>query len=134
MGENSCQPTLPWTDPLFFIEKTTYRFDGKGYLPPGRDQLYLLPISGGTPRQLTTGNFPNSGPLSFGGEGRSLYFSSLRREDYSLLPRGSDLFKVNTDSGKVSQVTGLDATLALPELDFGVPLPALRKRAVLLIT
>ena len=54
-----------WAETAKYIEQTTYRFDGAGYLPSGFDQVYLLPATGGTPRQLTQGNYLYEGPLSF---------------------------------------------------------------------
>ena len=41
-----------WAKPLEMIDKVTYRADGGGYLKPGFDHLFVVPASGGAPRQL----------------------------------------------------------------------------------
>lgn len=105
-----------WAEPAVYIEKTRYRFDGRGYLPPGHPQIYLLPVSGGTPRQLTTGNYPNEGPLSFSPDGETLYYATLPREDYALHPRESDLYQVKVTNREVTRLTSMDGPESAPAL------------------
>jgi len=105
-----------WAESAKFIENTDYRADGAGYLPAGQDHIYLLPVSGGTPRQLTTGNFPDHGPLSFSADDQSIYFSSERREDYALRPMEEDIYKVAIDNGEVTAVTQTPGPEVLPKL------------------
>lgn len=96
-----------WAEPAKYIEKTQYRSDGAGYLPDGHQQIYILPVSGGTPRQLTTGNFPNGGGLSFSNDDQWIYFAADRAEDYALRPLGGDIFRVHTQSASVEQITDI---------------------------
>ncbi|QJR80492.1 S9 family peptidase [Alteromonas pelagimontana] len=113
-------PTKPdgaeWAKTAKFIEKTQYRSDGAGYLPEGFQQIYILPVAGGTPRQLTSGRYPNGGSLAFSKDNKAIYFSTDRREDYSLHPLDNDIFQVNIDSGKVTQVTDMAGPEASPLL------------------
>ncbi len=105
-----------WADNAKFIERTSYRADGAGYLPSGFNQLYVLPVTGGTPRQLTTGNFPSSGRLAFDKDNKSIYFSANRSEDYSLNPLTSNLYKVNIASRNIEQVTDMEGPEFSPQL------------------
>ena len=105
-----------WAEPAKFIEKTQYRSDGAGYLPEGYQQIYILPVSGGTPRQLTTGNYPNGGGLSFSKDDQWIYFAADRAEDYALRPLGGDIFRVNTQSAAVEQITDIAGPEYAPSL------------------
>ena len=45
-----------WNEAVKVFDELTFRFDGAGYLPEGTTQAFTLPISGGSPRQLTHGD------------------------------------------------------------------------------
>lgn len=96
-----------WAPAASIIQKTGYRADGKGYLPDGFNQIYILPVSGGTPRQLTTGNYPNDGRLAFTPDDSGIYFSANRSEDYELSPFDSDIYRVDIQSADVTAVTDM---------------------------
>ena len=59
-----CQgmPTRPegatWAEPARVIDQLVYRFNGPGYLKPGYHHVFVLPAEGGTPRQISSGEFP----------------------------------------------------------------------------
>jgi len=42
-----------WAIAPIYIDDMNYRSDGRGYVEPGHNQLFMLPVDGGTPRQLT---------------------------------------------------------------------------------
>ncbi|MEW9797443.1 S9 family peptidase [Alteromonas sp. CYL-A6] len=105
-----------WADTATYIEKTSYRFDGAGYLPDGYNQIYVLGVDGGTPRQLTTGKYPNSGTLAFSMDNRSLYFAAQRDENYSLAPLVSDIYQVDIATATVTQVTDIAGPESRPTL------------------
>ncbi|WP_246261238.1 S9 family peptidase [Alteromonas ponticola] len=105
-----------WSESAKYIERTNYRSDGAGYLPTGYNQLYILPVSGGTPRQLTTGAFPHSGVLAFAADNKSIFFSANRSEDFALQPLSSDLYSVNIKTREVRQVTSMDGPEFSPKL------------------
>lgn len=105
-----------WAPQATFIENTTYRSDGRGYLRTGYDQIYVLPVDGGTPRQLTSGQFPNGGMLSFSMDNEWLYFASSQRDDYELHPLSSDIYKVQVNTGELKQVTDLAGPESRPTL------------------
>jgi Tol biopolymer transport system component len=58
-------PTPPagakWADPATAYVRLVYRFNGVGYLKPGYMQVFVVSAEGGSPRQISNGNFPNGG-------------------------------------------------------------------------
>lgn len=105
-----------WAPTAKFIEKTSYRADGAGFLPNGFQQIYILPVTGGTPRQLTTGAYPNGGTLAFSADDSHIFYSADRREDYALHPLDSAIYSVNVQSAEVTQVTDIPGPESVPTL------------------
>jgi len=105
-----------WAETAKYIDSTQYRGDGRGYLRQGHNQIYVLPIEGGTPRQLTSGKYPSGGTLSFSPDDDWIYFATPHREDYALNPLFSDIYKVSVSTGKVEQVTDMEGPESRPTL------------------
>lgn len=105
-----------WAEQATYIDTTQYRGDGRGYLREGYNQIYVLPVEGGTPRQLTTGKFPSGGSLSFSKDGDWIYFATPNREDYALHPLFSDIYKVKVTTGETEQVTSMEGPEGSPSL------------------
>jgi acylaminoacyl-peptidase len=105
-------PTKPkgaeWAEPVKVIESVFYRSDGSGYLEAGHTHVFVVPADGGTPRQLTEGNFNHGGPLSFTPDGSAIVFSANRQQDWELDPRESEIYSIALDSGELRQLTDRD--------------------------
>jgi len=94
-----------WAKPAKVINKTTYRFDGAGYLPDGFSQIFVVPAEGGTPRQLTSGDFNHRSGLSWSKNGEKIYFSANRHADHEQQPLNSEIYTVNVQSGEIAAMT-----------------------------
>lgn len=105
-----------WSETATYIDATQYRGDGRGYLREGYDQIFVLPIEGGTPRKLTSGNFPSGGTLSFSNDNEWVYFATPHREDYALHPLVSDIYKVNIETLDIEQVTAIEGPEGRPSI------------------
>ena len=97
-----------WAEPVKVIERVFYRFDGAGYLEPGYSHIFVVPAEGGTPRQLTDGDYNHGGPLSFRPDGSAILFSANRRADWEHDPRESDVYSVSLADGELEQLTDRD--------------------------
>ena len=42
-----------WNAPPIEIDDMVYRYDGRGYRKSGNNQIFILPVEGGTPRQVS---------------------------------------------------------------------------------
>ena len=97
-----------WAPPVKVIDSVVYRADGAGYLEPGFDHVFIVSAEGGTPRQLTAGDFYDSGPLSFTPDGKTIVFSANRGADWELDPQESEVFAVDVASQRLTQLTRRD--------------------------
>ena len=97
-----------WAKPVTVIDRVYYRIDGAGYLEPGYTHVFVVPATGGTPRQLTEGDYNHGGPLSFTPDGERLVFSANRQDDWELDPRESDVFILDLESGELTRLTDRD--------------------------
>ncbi len=100
-------PTPPegaeWAKPVSVIDRLTYRADGEGIFAPYFTHVFLVPTLGGTPRQVTTGDF-NYGGFAFA-DNNTLIVSGNREADAEYQPLQTDLFELNLSSGALKRLT-----------------------------
>jgi dipeptidyl aminopeptidase/acylaminoacyl peptidase len=97
-----------WAPPVKVIDSVVYRFDGAGYLEAGYQQVFVVSAEGGTPRQLTEGEFNHDGPLSFTPDDKRIVFSANRGAEWERDPQESDVFTVDLATQKLTQLTTRD--------------------------
>ncbi|MDX1517085.1 MAG: S9 family peptidase [Woeseiaceae bacterium] len=97
-----------WADPVRVISDLPYRVDGAGYLRSGHTHLFVIPASGGTPRQLTAGDFDHTGPMSWSPDGTSILYSANRISDPNTDPQESEIWRINVRTGEQTQLTDRD--------------------------
>ncbi len=102
-------PTPPkgakWTEAPRVVTKVKYRADRQGFLENGLRQLFTVPADGGTPRQVTTGDWAANG-TTWMPDGKRLLFTSLRTPDAEYAWRESEIYAVDVSSGTISALTG----------------------------
>lgn len=94
-----------WAPPAIVIERLNYRSDGRGYIEPGVNQIFVIPADAGSPRQITTGDFNHRGELAWAPNGESIVLSSNRNSDWRLKGQNSDLWSVSVIDGEMTQLT-----------------------------
>ena len=100
-----------WADPAKLIDKLVYRFNGVGYLKPGYVHLFVLPVEGGTPRQVSSGNFQHGGAAFnasdavWSPDGKSLIISVNRNEDFERDARDTDIVEYSVADGSIRKLT-----------------------------
>ncbi len=94
-----------WTTPPKYIDKGNYRYDGGGYAEDGHQQIYVIPATGGSPRQLTEDEFNHGGNLAWSADGKRIYFSANRRDNAFLKPVNSEIYQLTVASKEISAVT-----------------------------
>lgn len=94
-----------WAKPAIYIEELQFRNDGRGFVKPGHSQIFVVPALGGTPRQITSGEFNHTSTISWGPEGETIYFSANRHDDHKMERRNSEIYLVNLNLGEIIAVT-----------------------------
>ena len=94
-----------WAEPFKVIEHVTYRADGAGFLRDGHTHIFTVPADGGTPRQLTEGDYHHNGPLDWSVDGSRIFFSANRNDDWELDVIESDIWSVNVADSSLTQLT-----------------------------
>jgi len=95
-----------WAEPPVVIDAVVYRFDGRGYLRPGFNHIFVVPADGGHARQLTDGNFNHGGRLAWMPDGSGVVFSANRDENWQYELSESDLYRISLE-GDLEQLTDL---------------------------
>ena len=94
-----------WADPPKLIERVRNRADGTGYLPHGFNHLFVVPVSGGTARQVTTGDFHHRSALSWTPDSKTLVFSANRNENWEYEFKNSEIYSVSLEDGEIRALT-----------------------------
>jgi acylaminoacyl-peptidase len=100
-----------WAEPAKVIDKLVYRFNGVGYLKPGYTQLFAVPADGGTPRQISQGEFQHGGLAFHASEAiwtpdsKYLIASANRHPNYDQEPLNTEVYEFAVDDGAVRALT-----------------------------
>jgi len=94
-----------WAEDLEVIDRVSYRSDDSGYAKPGYDHVFVVPADGGSPRQVTTGDWDDAGPLTWSPDGRRIVFSGNRRPDWERESNDGEVYAVDVASGTITALT-----------------------------
>ena len=81
-----------WADPPIMEDRFKSTQDGVGYLDFGYNHIFVIPVDGGTPTQVTSGDFHHSSAAAWHPDGTHLVFSSNRNPDWVHDYRNSELY------------------------------------------
>ncbi|UNY99439.1 S9 family peptidase [Zhouia spongiae] len=94
-----------WADAPRITDRLKHEADGRGYIEPGYNHIFIIPSEGGSPRQLTSGNYNHSGNLSWSPDGKLIYFSGNRNEDWEYNYTNSEVYSVHTETSEIAALT-----------------------------
>ncbi|HEY7911263.1 MAG TPA: S9 family peptidase [Blastocatellia bacterium] len=104
-----------WVEAPRVIDDLNYRADGSGYRPEGYTQIFVIPDTGGTPRQLTEGDY-NHGAPQWTNDSRSIIFSAIRKPDAEYLRGDSEIYSLSLGDNQIRQLTDRRGQDANPTL------------------
>lgn len=94
-----------WAPPAIVVTKLRWRNDGSGYVRPGNQHLFVVPADGGTPRQISSGDFDHRGDPAWMPDGRTILMSALRTPDAEYSLQGDEIYAFDVAGGGVRQLT-----------------------------
>ncbi|SHI36857.1 Dipeptidyl peptidase IV (DPP IV) N-terminal region [Arenibacter nanhaiticus] len=94
-----------WAPAPRITDRVYHEGDGRGYINPGFDHVFVIPADGGAVRQLTSGDYHHRGSLSWSVDGQEIFFTANRHEDWEYDFRNSELYSVNVTSQVIKQLT-----------------------------
>jgi dipeptidyl aminopeptidase/acylaminoacyl peptidase len=93
-----------WTEAPRIIERLNYRQDREGFNDDRYRHVFVVPATGGTPRQLTDGDWNHNG-VEWTPDGRSILFTSMRVEHPDHQWRETDIYAVDVATAAIRQLT-----------------------------
>ncbi|MDT0604737.1 S9 family peptidase [Thalassotalea castellviae] len=105
-----------WAESAQYIDQTNFQRDGMGMKRPGNMQVYVVPTIGGTPRQITQGAHDHAGTMTWAKNGRQLIIAANTKEDAEFDMLNSDLFSIDINTLKVTQLTNMTGPEHSPQL------------------
>lgn len=94
-----------WAENPRVTTRLRHEADGSGYIEQGFLHLFVVPDEGGTPRQITSGDFHHRSLPVWTRDGKSLIFSSNRNPNWEYEFRNSEIYSVSTTDGTIKQLT-----------------------------
>jgi len=94
-----------WADPPRVTTRLNHEADGVGYLEPGYSHIFVVPATGGTARQVTSGDYHHSGTPAWTKDGKKLIFSANRHENWEYERRNSEIYSVDLETGEITALT-----------------------------
>lgn len=104
-----------WNKPPVYIDDMTYRADGRGYLKQGNQQIFMLSVDGGTPRQLTNSAHNHQSPM-WSADKKSIYFSANLHKNHEFEPLNSEIYQLKLNDLSIMPLTERFGPDASPQL------------------
>jgi dipeptidyl aminopeptidase/acylaminoacyl peptidase len=115
-----------WADPPIVVTKLRWRENGVGLIQPGFTQIFAIPATGGTAKQVTSGDYQHAQTFAWSPDGKWIYTSTNRIPDAEYSLEGGDIYAYSVEDGTIKQLT----TRKGPDSD-PVPSPGGKKIAFL---
>jgi dipeptidyl aminopeptidase/acylaminoacyl peptidase len=106
-----------WAEPPVVVTQLKWRADGIGGIgqrPLGYAHVFVVPASGGAPRQITDGNFNHGGEPAWTPDGKSLLVHAARVGDPDRELYPEDIWKFDVATGKGARLTSVKGTETNP--------------------
>ena len=94
-----------WAKGPITVTTTRYQYDGQGIVEPAYRHVFVVPVDGGSARQLTEGNFNHYGSLAWSPDSTHIFFSAYRSADWELVSDEADIYSVNLTTKDIKQIT-----------------------------
>ena len=87
------------------VDRPSWGSDGVGPTSKGYNHIFVVDATvGGTPRQITSGNFNHNGP-NWSADGKTMYVSGIRKPDAEYLRGDSEIYAIDMQSLEIKPLT-----------------------------
>ncbi len=94
-----------WAKPAVIVDRLSWAADGRGPVPKGNTQVFVVDATlGGTPRQITSGKYNHNG-FDWSADGRTTYVSGIRKPDAEYTRNDSEIYAVDLATLEVKSLT-----------------------------
>jgi dipeptidyl aminopeptidase/acylaminoacyl peptidase len=94
-----------WAAGPTIVDRLTWARDGRGPVPKGYTHIYVVDAElGGTPLQLTTGDYSHSDP-QWSADGAQVFFSAIRKPEAEYQRGDSEIYSVDLKTLAVATLT-----------------------------
>ena len=94
-----------WAELPRITDRLKHELDGRGYIKPGFNHIYIIPVDGGAIRKITSGDYQHRGSLSWSANQKLIYFSGNRKENWEYDFRNSEIYSVNIQTNEIKALT-----------------------------
>lgn len=114
-----------WTKAPRFVDRLHYRQDRRGFTESGYTHLFVVSADGGTPRQITSGEWSvgarfdgltGSVQWDWTPDGKSIVVDGLNAADVDLRYRDSEIYLVDAEMGSIKTLTTTPGTWTGPSV------------------
>jgi dipeptidyl aminopeptidase/acylaminoacyl peptidase len=94
-----------WAEGPTIVDRLSWARDGRGPVPKGYTHIYVLDAElGGTPRQVTSGEYSHSG-AEWSADGTRIFFSAIRKPDVEYQRGDSEIYVVDLKTLEITTLT-----------------------------
>ena len=118
-------PNAKWTPAPRAADRLHYRGDRRGYTDPGFTHLFVVPADGGSPRQVTRGEWSVGaafdgmivgGSHSWTPDGKAILFDGFAEPTSDRNFRESNIYSVDLASGTLTKLTNTQGSWMAPQV------------------
>ena len=112
-----------WTSTPRIVQNLHFRQDRRGYMDPGYRHFFLLPADGGTPRQVTKGDFNLGsrfdgldGSVGWGWmpDGKTIIADAFADSTGDMNYRNSNVYSIDVNTGAMKRLNSADGLWSSP--------------------
>lgn len=93
-----------WNKPPVYIDDMTYKSDGRGFLTSGNQQIFMLSVDGGTPRQLTDTAHNHQSPV-WSKDKKSILFTANLHDNHEFEPLNAEIYQLSLNDLSIKALT-----------------------------
>jgi dipeptidyl aminopeptidase/acylaminoacyl peptidase len=98
------------------IDRPSWASDGSGPTTKGHTHVFVVDATvGGTPRQVTSGDFNHSAP-AWAADGKTMFVSGIRKPDAAYLVGDSEIYALDLTTGTFTELTNRRGPDSNPEV------------------